>query len=129
MSYQTRILPPDEWPKLAGTDLQAIWPRLNSAEAHVIVVEQGPTIVAHWLVLPVYHVECLWIHPDHQKRASVARRLWIGMRRLLADLGRSRVMTAAVSDDVRGLLAHVGAEPVPGDHYMLTVEETPCHPL
>lgn len=115
----SRILPPDEWPKLTGTEAETVWPLLNPAQAHVLVVEDGSVIVGCWVLMPVLHAECLWIADAHRGKASVARRLWTGMRRLALSLGVSTVATAAISDDVRGLLDHVGAVKVPGDHYAM----------
>lgn len=117
---ETRVLPKVEYPRLAGTEAEAVWPMLPES-AEVIVVERDLVIVACWILLPLYHVECLWIHPDHRKSMSVARRLWIGMRRLLTTKGIRNVLTAALTDDVRGLLQHVGAEQLPGDHYVMRV--------
>jgi hypothetical protein len=124
----TRELPPEEWAKLAGTEAESVWPHLNPETAHVIVVEQGPQIVGCWIALPIYHVECLWIDPAHRKASSVGRRLWTGMRRLLGGLSVTNVLTAAMSEDVRALLAHVGAEQLPGDHYVMRFPQRtePC---
>lgn len=117
----TRDLPRAEWPRLAGTEVETIWPHLPES-AHVLVVEDAGNIVGTWLISPVFHVECVWIAEAHRKQASVARRLLVGMKRLAASLGTRRVMTAAVSDDVRRILASLQATPVPGDHYVINFE-------
>jgi hypothetical protein len=118
----TRELPPDEWAKLAGTDSADIWPMLAPGQAKVLVVEDGEAVVGSWLLLPVWHAECLWIAPSHRGRAAVGRRLWVGLRRMLRDLGVGGFITGALSDEVRGLLAHVGARPLPGDHYVVSIK-------
>lgn len=116
-----RILPPEEWPRLAGTEAETIWPLLDPRRAHVLVVEHGDAIVGTWVLMNVLHAECLWIAPEHRHGVSVARRLWTFMRRTARSLGVPVVATAALTDDVRALLDHVGATKVPGDHYAMRV--------
>ena len=122
MAYTTRVLERSEWARLAGTDADGLWPHLPET-ARVVVVESAErVIVGCWILLSVAHVECLWIAPTHRKRTGVARRLLNGMRTLTASMGIRRVMTAAVTEDVRTLLYHAGAEQVPGTHYMLDLQ-------
>lgn len=117
----TRLLPSEEWPRLAGTEAAAIWPHLDPLRAHVLVVEDAGVIVGTWVLMNVLHAECLWIAPEHRHGVSVARRLWTFMRRTARGLGVPVVATAALTDDVRALLDHVGATKVPGDHYAMRV--------
>lgn len=117
----SRILPPKEWPKLEGTEAGAIWPHLDPARSQVLVVEADGAIVGTWVLMSVVHAECLWIADAHRGKASVARRLWTAMRRTAREMGVPIVATAALSDDVRTLLEHVGATKVPGDHYAMRV--------
>lgn len=120
--FSTRILPPAEWPRLAGTEAASVWPRLDPALASVLVVEdEHGAIVGSWLLLRVLMAECLWIDPAHRGKGSVARRLWAFMRRTAQSMGFAVVGTAAMSEDVRNLLAHVGATKIPGDVYTLGV--------
>jgi len=120
----SRILPSEEWPRLAGTEAESVWPHFDPARVQVLVVEQDGAIVGTWVLMNVLHAECLWIAPSHRGLASVARRLWTLMQRTARTLGVPAVATAALSDDVRGLLEHVGATKVPGDHYAMRI--TPC---
>lgn len=127
----TRLLPADEWPRLAGTALEPLWPTLNPETCRIIVVERDGQIVGHHVLMTVLHAECLWIHPDHRGRASVARRLWGAVRAEAHAYGASGVMTTAMDDVVRGLLTHVDAVRVPGDHYLVPIDSkgaTPCLP-
>lgn len=117
----TRVLPREEWKRLAGTEAEALWPLLTHA-AQVLVVEDGDRIAGCWVLMPILHVECLYVAPEHRKKTSVARRLFVGMKRLVRESGSSHVMTAAASDEVRDLLAHVGATKIPGDHYVMSFE-------
>jgi hypothetical protein len=115
-----RILPPEEWPRLVGTEAELVWPHL-SPEARVVVVERDAAIIGCHVLIPYWHVECLWIAPALRGRGTVAGRLWAAVQRVAWDLGIRVVLTAAVDDRVRTLLAHVGATPLPGEAYAVPV--------
>jgi len=117
----TRLLPPEEWPRLVGTEAETIWPMLDSARTQVLVVEDAGAIIGCWVLMNVMHAECLWIAASHRGKSSVARRLWTGMQRLAEIWGVSTIATAAVTDDVRSLLQHVKATRIPGDHYSMRI--------
>jgi hypothetical protein len=126
--FTTRVLPPSEYPKLAGTEAETIWPLLTEA-AQVLVVERGEQIVGCWVLMPVLHAECLWIAPEARRSGAVGRRLWTAMRAAVTGAGSHAVMTAAVSDEVRALLDKVGATRVPGDHFIMPFQEPKtCQP-
>lgn len=118
----SRILPREEWARLVGTEAETVWPLLDPARAEVLVVEHDGDIVGTWILMNVVHAECLWIAPAHRHGVSVARRLWTLMRRTAAAMGVPVVATAAVTDEVRSLLDHVGAVKVAGDHYAMRIE-------
>lgn len=118
----TRLLPWEEWPRLAGTELETVWPHLEPEKASVVVVEDGDRIVGCWAVWAVVHVEGLWVHPDYRQKPSVGRRLWRAMRRAVADRGSSAVVTAACSEAVRDLLATARATVVPGEFFVLSMK-------
>lgn len=111
------MLPRDEWPRLAVTVLADLWPSFSPL-AQVIVVEAGDRIVGHWVLMPIWHVEFL-----QSAGLAVSRRLYRTMRTLTHDLGIEAVMTGALDDTVRGLLDHVGATRLPGDHYLWRVRQ------
>ena len=113
----SRILPPAEYARLADTYLAPLLEALPH-DTQVVVVEDDGVIVAHWALMLLPHCECAWLHPLYRKNPAVVRRLYVGMVRAARDRGVSRVMTAAIDDEVRGLLAHLGAERLPGDHYV-----------
>lgn len=117
----TRILPPEEWPRLEGTEAGSVWRSLDPESASVIVVEDGGSIVGVWVLMTVLHAECLWIADAHRGKAAVARRLWAAMQREAHAMGVEAVATAATTDDVRALLDHVGAMKLPGDFYAMKV--------
>lgn len=121
-SLVTRILPFRDYRRLDGTELETVWPHLHPQDAFVVVVEQGSQIVACWALMRVWHLEGLWVHPEHRKRAGVARRLWIGMQRVAKNLGAKHAATAALTPDVAALIANAGGVQLPGSHFVLPLE-------
>ena len=120
---KARVLPANEWGRLDGTDLEGMVPFLKPESAKVVVVEQDGQIIGQWLATPVWHVEGLWIAPEHRGTAGVARRLWAGMRREMREGGAAAALTGAETDAVRRLLAHAGPTRVPFDTYVLPFEK------
>lgn len=117
-----RELPYNEWHRLAGTEAEQVWPTLNQGVSTVVVVEDEGRIVGCHILMYLLHAECLWIHPDHRGRSSVARRLWSAVQRLATAAGATTLITAACDERVRGLLAHVGAVELPGRHYVVPLK-------
>ena len=117
----TRVLPVEEWPRLRGTDAEAIWPTLDSTRTVIVVVEDGGVIIAHHILLYVLHAECLWVHPDHRK-STVGGRLWSAVKKAVMASGAHGFVTAACTDQVRELIAHVGGTSLPGTHHVVNVE-------
>jgi GNAT superfamily N-acetyltransferase len=116
----SRVLPVEEWPRLAGTELEAVWPTLDPGSAQIVVVEEAGQIVGCWALLAVWHVEGVWIHPDYRSRpAGVARRLLVAMRYLARRCGALAVLTGAIDPKVRHILTdHLHARPVPGEQFI-----------
>lgn len=118
-----RILDSSEWHRLEGTEADTVWRDIPPAACVVVVEHEGEIVGCHVLV-PVLHAECLWIHSDYRKRSSVGRRLWAAVKQeAMNRFGAVGFQTAAVDDEVRGLLDHVGGVPIPGDHYMVPLKE------
>lgn len=123
----SRILPPEEWGRLAGTEAESFISRLNAA-SRVIVVEADGAIVGCHILQPVLHAEGLWIHPDFRKRASVGRHLWRRVQDTARDwFGVQWFVTGCGSDEVRALLEHVAAVKLP-DHYVVPIGGSRCLP-
>lgn len=119
----TRILPPAEWHRLAGTEAETVWPQLNPERTSIVVVERDGFIVGCHVLSWLLHAECLWIAPQFRGRPSVARRLWTAVQQTARDhWGVPSVITAACDDRVRRLLAHVGAVELKGQHYVVPVK-------
>lgn len=116
-----RILDRSEWAtRLVGTDLEAVHAYLPPS-AYVLVIEDGDAIVGCWAAIQHWHVEGLWVHPEHRKQGSVGRRLLIAMGRLLTQIGAPSVLTAALTDDVAVLILKAGGRRLPGTHFVLPV--------
>lgn len=114
----SRILPPEEWPRLTGTELASQWCNLDPAWTQILVVEDEGQIVGCWALMNVWHLEGVWIAPAYRQRASVARRLWTGMRRLMASVGATHAVTGAIAGPVERLLDK-HAQELPGRFYVL----------
>jgi N-acetylglutamate synthase-like GNAT family acetyltransferase len=116
----TRLLPPQEWSRLAGTELERVWPVLNPDHSEIMVVEEGTEIVACWAILTYTHLEGIWIAPAHRK-GSVGGRLLRAVFGLLKDRQIPAVLTASMSDEVTRLIEHFGGSELPGSHFVLKV--------
>ena len=130
----TRVLPPDEWSRLAGTELEPALELMNPKHVTVFVVEdEDGAIIGCWSFAPYYHVEGLWIHSDHRKRGRVLAKLWSQLRYLADVVGCKSVLTGAVTLEVAELLEHRGAMLLPSVTYALplvsgrsTRKKEPC---
>lgn len=116
----TRELPRAEWSKLKGTELEAVAPHLTDA-ARVLVVEDGDEVIGCWAFFPVVHAEGVWIADTHRGKSAVARRLMRGMREIVCSMGATVMATAAITDDVRGVIEGLGGVELPGTHYAVPV--------
>lgn len=118
----SRILPPEEWPRLAGTEAEAVWPTLDPEHARVVVVEDEGEIVATWTVMRIVHVECLWVKPSHRGVFGVTKRLLRGMRDAASAWGARNVVTGSASAHVTDLIRRFGGMPMPCESFVLPVE-------
>ena len=118
-SFSTRLLPPEEWHKLAGTEPGKIIHVINKESSNIMVVEKDDTIVGSWSLIPYYHAECVWIREDFRNSAVVARRLITGMEQMANALGISSVITASTNKRVDRLIRHLKSKKLPGQHYVI----------
>lgn len=72
---KARILPREEWPKLAVTGIHPMETTLRPEDVQMIVVEDGDRIVASMGTFRVTHFESLWIDPEYRGNAGLGRRL------------------------------------------------------
>jgi hypothetical protein len=118
----SRILPPEEWARLAACGIETA--NLDPERTMPIVVENDEAdIVGCWLVMPVIHMEGLWIAPAYRQRTSVLRRLLQEMRQIVSGFfGVHVAWTAAQTPDVAAMIqAYGGAKLPPADHYVFPV--------
>lgn len=107
-----RVLPPNEWPKLAGTELEPAIPHLRPETTTVWVVEDDDRIVGCWAEIWLPHLEGVWIHPAYRGKTSVARRLWQGMKQIVHGHGGTSAITGAACPEIHRLLTkHATALP------------------
>jgi hypothetical protein len=123
MSYRSRILPFDEWPRLDATEAGPIRSQLDPLNTRVLVVEEDEQIVGVWVAIRVVHGECVWIAESHRHAVGVVSRLVRGMQRIAFDWGVRVVLTTATTDAVKGLCRKLGGVPVPGTGYALPMRE------
>jgi alkylation response protein AidB-like acyl-CoA dehydrogenase len=115
----TRILPPEEWHRLTGTEVESIVPGLDPAQTAVLVVEDGAAIIGTWVLLRMVHVECFWIAPAHRGKAGVAARLLRTMRGLLPAWGSTCPITGSVTPEMTSMIERLGGIKLPGDQFAL----------
>jgi isopentenyldiphosphate isomerase len=116
------VLPPEEWPRLAGTEAEMLWPYFNPDNTRVIVVEDDGVIVGTWTLLTVIHAECLWIAPSHRGIFGVTKRLLAMMRRITEEWKASAVWTGSLSPHVTDLIKRLGGVPAPFESFILPVQ-------
>lgn len=122
----SRILPPSEWARLAGTEAEPIVPGLDPATTAVVVVEDAGQIIGAWLALRMTHVECLWVAPAHRGRAGVVRRLLRTMRDVVTQWGTPCPVTGAVTPEMSDMIRRMGGIPLPGEHFALPLGSRAC---
>lgn len=106
-----RVLPVEEWGKLAGTDLDGL--PLDPRFAEVLVVEQDGAIVGSLALLTTLHAECLSV-----QGVAATRALWKLLRERVQAAGGTAVWGAALAANMHRLLTRHG-EVIPGDHFLL----------
>lgn len=118
----TRILPPEEWSKVAHTDIAAFLAHAEPRDVQIVVVEDEGCIVACWSVLRVTHLEGVWIDPAFRRHFGVARRLLEATLRTAREWG-GWAFTGAQTDDVRRLITkHLHGVKVDMDTYIVPLE-------
>lgn len=119
--FETRVLPREEWDRLQGTEAEGVGAMTAPGQAEVIVVERDGEIVACWVLVRIYHVECAWVAPAHRASPPVLKRLVSGMKRLARTKRVTRVISTAMTPEVEQLLIKLHGEEVPGRHFAIPV--------
>lgn len=113
------MLPPEEWSRLKGTELEALYPLLSPATTRIVVVEDGDSIVGTWAVYPQIHAEGVWVSPKHRRTGSVAKHLLKGMGLALESFHAGGFLTASTTDEVTKLIEGLGGTELPGRHFIV----------
>lgn len=124
--FRARALAREEWrTALVGTELELGVPFLPTDAIVLVVEDSAGRVVACWSAFQKVHVEGLWLSPALQGfgRGAVGRRLLEAMRVVAEELGARTVVTGAITDDVRALIAQYGGYQLPGTHHVLRVRE------
>lgn len=124
----SRILPPSEWHRLVGTEVESIVPGLVPEKTAVLVVEDAGQIIGTWVALRMEHVECFWIAPEHRGKAAVAGRLLREMRAVLGSWSAPCPLTASVTPEMTAMIERLGGIRLPGEHFALPMGVTACQP-
>lgn len=121
--YNTRILPPEEWDKLKGTEADPAYLNFDPQYTNVIIVECSGIIVGCWCLFPVYHAECVWIREEHQGNPVVAGRLVKGMMQMAKEIGLKNLVTSSLSEEIDHLItSHLKGKLLPGRPYIFPVK-------
>jgi len=123
MSLKARELPPEEWSRLQGTDLDSTWPLLSPNRATVIVVEnEDGLIVGTWAILSIIHTEGLGVAPPYQHRGRVARLLLREGAKVMRRLGVTSFVTGAETCEMADYLDRMGGTEIPLRFFSVPIE-------
>ena len=122
MSYQARVLPPEEWSRLDGTRVAPLAAAVSPSALTVVVVEDhAGQVVGTWTLLNVMHVEGFWVRDDHRGQGAVLRRLIAATRAEAIHRGLQLVWTSTTDEVVGDMLKRVGASLIDAQHFLLPV--------
>lgn len=117
----SRILPPEEWSKLAGTLLDGPARTLDPATTQIVVVEHGERIIGCAALWMMPHLDGVWIDPAYRQRISIGRRLRQAVHDLLTTNSIPEVWAMATTVRSRRLIERFGqALHMDCDHFAVT---------
>ena len=117
----TRVLPPEEW-HLVPVDAE-MPAGMDPARNQIVVTERDGVMTGCLVLMQVLHAECLWIAPAYRGRVSVFRRLREALYRYARDKRYPTVLMSALGAPMSEIVTGLGADRLPGDHYVLTLRE------
>lgn len=118
----SRLLPPEEWPRLRGTLLDPAWQDFTPTD-QVLVVEDGGEIVGCVALFQRWHLEGCWLAPEHRGGVAAARHLWRRLKVVWRALGQPEVISMAATPESRRLVEKVGtARLMDCAHYSIRME-------
>ena len=121
----TRILPPAEWHKLAGTGLDMLSTLTEAPTSPIVVEDNDGKVIACWGLVNVVHAEGMWVDPMHRAKPGTMRALIRAMRQEAKARGLVAVWTTSRMQSITELLGHAHALPVDGEHFVIPVEIPP----
>lgn len=122
----TRILPYNEWHRLEETNACGLWQQFTEGVQVPIVAERDGRIIALLILLPVLHAECAW-RADEESGSQAFGRVWQQAKGIVREqFDAKAVWGASLDDTMRGLMAHVQAKAIPGEHFIISVEDRSC---
>ena len=130
----TRVLPAEEWPRLAGTDLESLWPLMSPVFHRVIVAEDEGRIVGHCVVFTWVHLDGLWVDEARRGGGDVWRRLLHAVGAVGRQSGVKAMVAGSDTEAMRDYLARLGGERLPAEFFVVPMqgffqkESEPCLP-
>ena len=112
-------LPEDQWHRLE-------MPRLPPTGSRIIAVEDGRgKIVGYWVIMTCVHLEPVWVAPEYRGNASMWRKLWGGVRKVLVDAGVEMAVAVILRDNpATHAIKRLGFQPVNGDLFLAHTSHT-----
>lgn len=119
----TRVLPPDEWSRLADTELGPMLAAITPGAATVVVAEdESGAAIGCWALVTFVHLEGMWVRPDHRGKASVLKRMWNTICDIATDRGICAVYTGAADPMVAKWITNRGGSMIPCDSFVLPLK-------
>lgn len=119
----TRILPPEEWSKLADTEMGPALAAVNPDAITVVVAEdEAGDPIGCWGLVSFMHLEGMWIREDHRMRGRVLHRLWNAVCGVASARGLGAVFTGAADPHVVKWILKQGGAPLPFASFVLPLK-------
>lgn len=115
-----RILPPEEWERLEGTELGPVRDKLPEG-TQVIVVEKEGIIKATWMLAPLVHLEGF----SNTGGTGVGRALLRRMVSTAKEMGAKVVITGAIDQKIERLIHKVGGVELEAKMFAINIERFP----
>jgi hypothetical protein len=118
-----RILRPDEYGRLKGTELECLIDTLVPGSVILAVEDEVGELIGCRGLFPFTHAEGTWIRPDHRQKTGVLRQLNARTRMELSSRGERMVWTSSTDEGVAKMLMASGGFELPGRHFAVPLSE------
>lgn len=122
---KARVLPPEEWDRLAQSELPALLALTHPRDVDVVGIESGGELAACIAVLKITHFEGVWVDPRFRGNPGVMRSLLREAYAIPEARGEHWAIGGAATPDMRGYLSRIGA-PLQADYYAIKVGGDEC---